>query len=102
MVSKHIVCFSGGKDSVALALYLIYVQKIPKEQIELHHHEVDGKGPDIFDWAYTTSYCRAFAKAMGLPIYFSYREGGIWREMYRKNEGLQDVLYQDEVDATRI
>ena len=96
-----LVAFSGGKDSVAMVLDLID-KGVDKSKIILHHHEVDGRGQNLFDWKCTTSYCRAFAKALGLKILFSYREGGIVREMYRENEGLQDVLYQREQDGEFI
>ena len=36
-----IVAFSGGKDSLALVLLLLLLG-VPKERIELWHHEVDG------------------------------------------------------------
>lgn len=91
--AKILVCFSGGKDSIAMVLDLLN-QGIEKSRIILHHHEVDGAGENLFDWIVTTEYCLAFAKAFGLEILFSYREGGILREIYRQNEGLQDVLYQ--------
>jgi 3'-phosphoadenosine 5'-phosphosulfate sulfotransferase (PAPS reductase)/FAD synthetase len=90
---KIIVAFSGGKDSVAMVLYLLDLG-IDKSRIELHHHDVDGRGINLFDWACTPSYCKAFAKAFGLPIIFSWREGGILREIRRENEGLQDVYYE--------
>ena len=89
----YIVAFSGGKDSIAMVLYLLKTG-VPKSQIELHHHEVDGRGEALFDWSCTTSYCEAFAKAFDLPLYFSYRSGGIAREMFRQNETVQDVYFQ--------
>jgi len=98
---KIILFFSGGKDSVAMVLYLLELG-IDKKRIELHHHEVDGRGEALFDWPCTTSYCQAFADAFGMPLIFSWREGGIVREMYRKNEGLQDVLYELNGEIIRL
>ncbi len=92
--AKILIAFSGGKDSVALVLYMLELG-IAKERIELHHHEVDGRGVDLFDWACTPSYCQAFADAFELPLIFSWRQGGILREMNRENEGLQDVYYEE-------
>jgi len=91
---KFLVCFSGGKDSISMVLYLLE-SGVSKDRIILHHHDVDG-GENLFDWVVTTKYCSDFAKAFGLGILFSYREGGIHREMLRENEGLQDVLYQQQ------
>lgn len=92
---KFLVCFSGGKDSIAMVLDLLD-KGVDKKRIILHHHDVDG-GVNLFDWKTTTQYCLAFAKAFGLEILFSYRQGGILREIYRENEGLQDVYYQREM-----
>ena len=44
---KIIVAFSGGKDSVAMVLYLLDLG-IDKSRIELHHHLVDGKNQNLF------------------------------------------------------
>ena len=96
---KVIIAFSGGKDSVALVLRAIYEFKIPKNQIELWHHEVDGMGENVWDWQCTPSYCKAFAKAMGVPILFSYADGGITKEIYKENGFLQPVFFQEEQDG---
>lgn len=60
---RFVVAFSGGKDSVALVLHLIELG-IPRDKIELHHHDIDGHGPTFMDWDITPAYCRAFAGAM--------------------------------------
>lgn len=91
----YIIAFSGGKDSIAMVLHLLE-KGVPRENIHLHHHDVDGGGTNIWDWACTTSYCEAFAKAFGLKLFISYRVGGIDRETLRQNEGLQNVKYQIE------
>ncbi len=93
-----LVGFSGGKDSIAMVLMLIKAG-VPKHRIILHHHDVDGDGEDLFDWKCTKSYCIAFAKAFGLELLFSYRKGGIVREIFRNEEARQDVYYQREVDG---
>lgn len=90
-----IIAFSGGKDSIAMVLYLLE-QGVDRRRIHLHHHDVDGGGPNLFDWPCTKSYCKAFADAMGLSLFFSYREGGIYRELFRNAEPRQDILYQRE------
>ena len=44
----YYVAFSGGKDSIALVLYLLD-QGVPHERIELHHHLVDGRSESFMD-----------------------------------------------------
>src|SRR5581483_1966151 len=90
-----IIAFSGGKDSVALVLHMISLGVNP-DRIHLHHHEVDGKGANLFDWPCTASYCEAFARAFNLKLFFSYRKGGIYRAIYRKSEPRQDIYFQLE------
>jgi len=96
---KVIIAFSGGKDSVAMVLKALFIDKIPREQIELHHHEVDGEGPTIWDWPCTNSYCKAFAKHFGLKLLFSYAGGGITRAIFRQNELRQGTYYQEVPDG---
>jgi 3'-phosphoadenosine 5'-phosphosulfate sulfotransferase (PAPS reductase)/FAD synthetase len=79
---RILVAFSGGKDSLACVLHLLDLG-VPRDKIELHHHDVDGGDRTFMDWAVTPAYCRAVAKALGIPIYFSYKIGGFEREMMR-------------------
>ena len=95
---KILVAFSGGKDSIAMVLHLLELG-IDKARIELHHHDVDGSSYKIFDWICTEQYCIDFAKYLDIPIFFSYREGGIIREAMRENQPRGNVYYQSEVDG---
>lgn len=81
-----IIAFSGGKDSLACLLLLIKMG-CPTSKIELWHHDIDGheNNGSFMDWKVTPSYCKAVAKAFGLPIYFSWREGGFLKEMTKQN-----------------
>lgn len=80
---RILVAFSGGKDSLACVLHLLDLG-VPKERIELWHHEIDGReGSTLMDWAVTPDYCRKVAEALGLPIYFSWKVGGFEGEMLR-------------------
>jgi 3'-phosphoadenosine 5'-phosphosulfate sulfotransferase (PAPS reductase)/FAD synthetase len=88
-----LVAFSGGKDSIAMVLYLLELG-IDKDRIHLHHHDVDGGAERTFDWACTKSYVKRFADEIGLKLFFSYRKGGIQRAIYRNNEPKQDVYFQ--------
>lgn len=78
-----VVAFSGGKDSVACVLALLDAGADPA-RMELWHHEVDGReGSRLMDWPCTSAYVRAFGEAFGLPVYFTWKEGGFEREMNR-------------------
>ena len=88
------VFFSGGKDSVAAVLHLLE-QGVPKERVELHHHRVDGaEGSDLFDWPVTDAYVKAFADALGLKLYFSWKEEGLEGEMLRNNERTKAAWFE--------
>lgn len=78
-----VVAFSGGKDSLACVLHLIG-RGVPRERLELWHHDVDGReGSALMDWPVTRDYCRKVAAALDIPLYFSWKEGGFAREMDR-------------------
>ena len=89
----YVVFLSGGKDSVACLLELIE-QGIPREKIECHHHLIDGEGPEFMDWPCTEEYCKALCKALGVKLYFSWKEGGFLREMERDNAPTAAVLFE--------
>lgn len=82
---KYIVAFSGGKDSSACFLHLLDMG-IPKDKIELWHHDIDGDSDHFFDWPITKNYCKQFAKAFGVKIYFSWKQGGFERELLRHDQ----------------
>jgi 3'-phosphoadenosine 5'-phosphosulfate sulfotransferase (PAPS reductase)/FAD synthetase len=87
-----IVCQSGGKDSLALLLHLLDLDVAP-ERIECHHHLVDGReGSRLMDWEVTEAYCEALCKALGVALTFSWREGGIERELLRDGTPTAPVL----------
>lgn len=80
-----IVCMSGGKDSWACLLRLIELG-VDRTKIELWHHEVDGReGSTLMDWAFMPSYNKKLAQAFGLPLYFSWLEGGFEGELLKMN-----------------
>jgi len=83
---KFVVAFSGGKDSLACVLHLLELG-VPKDRIELWHHEIDGReGSNLMDWASTPAYCRKVAKELGISYFSSWKEGGFEREMLRDNQ----------------
>jgi 3'-phosphoadenosine 5'-phosphosulfate sulfotransferase (PAPS reductase)/FAD synthetase len=93
--SAVIVSFSGGKDSLASVLSLLE-QGCPPSLIQLWHQDVDG-GPDdppFMDWPVTRAYVRAVADALGLPVFFQYREGGFLGEMMKEDARTRPVRFQ--------
>jgi 3'-phosphoadenosine 5'-phosphosulfate sulfotransferase (PAPS reductase)/FAD synthetase len=93
---RFVVFFSGGKDSVACVLSLLDAG-IDPALIELHHHIIDGReGSDLMDWPVTEAYCEAFAKAMGMQIYFSWKVGGFEREMLRQDSLTAPIAWETE------
>lgn len=67
---KIIILLSGGKDSVACLLYILDLG-VPKERIELWHHDIDGESEKPMDWLPTKNYCKALAAILDIPIRFS-------------------------------
>lgn len=88
-----LVAFSGGKDSIA-ALLALFEAGVPASRIELHHHDVDGGAKTFMDWTCTTDYCRAVAASFGMPIYFSFKEGGFEREMDRDQAPTAPIIFE--------
>lgn len=98
---RYLVFFSGGKDSVACFLWLLE-QGIPLENIELHHHLVDGReGSELMDWPITTDYCTKFAAAFGVRMSFSWKEGGFEREMLRNETPTAPVHFYTQSGEKR-
>ncbi|WP_027628133.1 phosphoadenosine phosphosulfate reductase family protein [Ruminiclostridium cellobioparum] len=80
---KIIILFSGGKDSTACYFKLIEMG-VPKEKIELWHHDIDGGHPTRkMDWPCTANYVKSFAEATGTYLRLSWRQNGFWGEVYR-------------------
>ncbi|EIM28590.1 hypothetical protein MicloDRAFT_00027280 [Microvirga lotononidis] len=89
-----VVATSGGKDSLGCLLECIE-KGAPMERIELWHHDVDDReGSTLFDWPVTRSYVSALAEAFGLPLYFSWKQGGLEREMLRNNARTAPISFQ--------
>jgi 3'-phosphoadenosine 5'-phosphosulfate sulfotransferase (PAPS reductase)/FAD synthetase len=91
---RVVVAFSGGKDSIACVLALLEAG-VPRERIELWHHLVDGReGSTLMDWPCTEAYVRAFGRALGIPVCFSWRIGGFEREMLRSDERTAPIAFE--------
>lgn len=97
-----IVACSSGKDSQDCVLYVKSLG-VDMRKVELWHHEVDGRPGDdqggstafgMFDWPVTHAYTKAFAAALGIPVYFSWRHGGISREMFRQDALTAPVSFE--------
>ena len=80
-----VVCMSGGKDSIACLLRLIEMD-VDLARVETWHHDVDGnEGSQLMDWLFMRDYNRKLAAAFGVPLYFSWLEGGFEGEMLKEN-----------------
>jgi 3'-phosphoadenosine 5'-phosphosulfate sulfotransferase (PAPS reductase)/FAD synthetase len=91
-VYKYPICCSGGKDSVALTLWAM--ANLPQHKLELVHHRIDGIGDNFFDYPITDAYVSALAKHLGIPLYFSWLDGGIHGEMHRTNAARRPTFYE--------
>jgi 3'-phosphoadenosine 5'-phosphosulfate sulfotransferase (PAPS reductase)/FAD synthetase len=90
----YLVQFSGGKDSTACLLHLLDLG-VPRHKIELWHSLVDGKGEAAFmDWEVTKDYCKKFARAFDIPIYFNWKQGGFKREMLRNDSATAPCFFE--------
>lgn len=56
------VSFSGGKDSVATAIYVYEYYKVPKNKILLEHYY------NPFEWFDIEDYCKYFSEAFGIKL----------------------------------
>ncbi|MGR6425698.1 phosphoadenosine phosphosulfate reductase domain-containing protein [Aeromonas veronii] len=82
---RIVVCMSGGKDSIASVLHL-RESGVDMSKVELWHHDIDGReGSQLMDWHFMASYNQALADELGLPLYFSWLEGGFEGEMLKEN-----------------
>lgn len=92
-----VVAVSGGKDSVGCLLWAI---ESGFKNIEVWHHSVDGRSLNSspvhhhFDWPVTESYCIALADHLDLPIYFSWLEGGLFRELNKEDARKAPTLFE--------
>ncbi|CAN7640256.1 phosphoadenosine phosphosulfate reductase domain-containing protein [Massilia sp. LjRoot122] len=90
---KILCAVSGGKDGIA-SLLLILEAGVPKDRIEIHHHLVDGKGPNFMDWPVSSSYVRKLGEVLGIRVIESWREGGFLREMLRDGQSTAPVSFE--------
>jgi 3'-phosphoadenosine 5'-phosphosulfate sulfotransferase (PAPS reductase)/FAD synthetase len=88
-----IVAISGGADSTACLLRLVELGVEP-HRIEAWHHLIDGDAHRLFDWPITEAYCRKLTAELGIPLYFSYRLGGLEREMLRKDAPTGPIAFE--------
>lgn len=95
-----IVLFSGGKDSTA-AYFKLLELGVPKNKIELWHHDIDGKNKERrMDWPCTQEYVKAFAEREKVTLRVSWRDQGFWGEVYRVGASYPIRYMQDgEVES---
>ncbi|MFL6284511.1 MAG: phosphoadenosine phosphosulfate reductase family protein [Pyrinomonadaceae bacterium] len=97
----RVIFLLSGKDSV-FAMMRMLERGVDPAKAEIWHHPVDGKplhlggSRGLFDWPVSTSYVAAAGAALGIPVRYQWREGGLEREMLRENEYTQPCSYQLE------
>ena len=95
----RVIVMLSGKDSI-FALMTMLERGVEPEQIEIWHQNTDGRPvhlggkPGLFEWPVSSAYVLAAGEALGIPVKFQWREGGIEREMLRQNERIQPCSYQ--------
>ena len=89
----HILVCMSGKDSLASLLHILDARVDPC-RIELHHHLVDGPDQPFMDWPVSAPYLGALAEAFRVPLYNSWREGGLLREMLRDGDATAPVTFE--------
>lgn len=95
-----VILISGGKDSVACYFKMLELG-VPKEKIELWHHDIDGGHPTRrMDWKCTQNYMKALADAEGVKLRVSYRVNGFFGELYRI--GASEPIEWIEPDTGKI
>lgn len=68
---QYHICFSGGADSLAVALIMKYGYKIPTEKMVLVHMRVDGDpsvNRQLFDWPQTDEYLKYASRMLDIPL----------------------------------
>ncbi|MCR1345344.1 phosphoadenosine phosphosulfate reductase family protein [Acidithiobacillus ferrooxidans] len=88
-----LVAFSGGKDSMACLLHLLELG-VSRKRMELWHHRIDGADGALMDWPVTEGYCSAIAAHFGLPIFFSWKDGGFEQEMLRDHSPTAPIHFE--------
>jgi 3'-phosphoadenosine 5'-phosphosulfate sulfotransferase (PAPS reductase)/FAD synthetase len=71
--------FSGGKDSLACVLLLLYGYKVPKEKLVLVHMRVDGSYENevFFDWEQTDEYLNYCSEKLDIPLVTIFADMGL-------------------------
>lgn len=97
---RVLIAFSGGKDSLA-CIKAVLDAGISRDRIELWHHDVDGQeGSELMDWPCTRAYCKAVADHLGIPLYYSWKEGGFEREMLRDGTRTAPIRFETPEGTT--
>lgn len=91
---RVLIMFSGGKDSAASFLHLVELG-VSLEKVEVWHQLIDGRDQRILmDWPVTPDYCRAFAEAFSVPLYYQWKQGGFEGEMLRQNRATAATSFE--------
>lgn len=96
-----IVAFSGGADSLAcLLLFRHLLHSLDQShKLEAWHHCVDGDPyspppPVPMDWPITRSYVTAVCTHLNVPLYLSWKHGGIHGELFRQSSPTAPISFE--------
>lgn len=92
-----ILNISAGADSMG-CLFELKKQGLDFSKLELWHQCVDGRGDqyhEFWDWPCTESYIESVGQYFGVPVYYQWRDRGIYGEMMRENQLSGDVFYSE-------
>ncbi|MFB8378198.1 hypothetical protein [Paenibacillus taichungensis] len=99
-----ILNLSAGADSMG-CLFELKKQGLDFSKLELWHQCVDGRGEqyhEFWDWPCTESYIESVGQYFGVPVYYQWRDRGIYGEMMRDNQLAGDVFYSEGQETVRL
>ncbi|MGE7828850.1 phosphoadenosine phosphosulfate reductase family protein [Paenibacillus sp. NPDC093718] len=101
----HVILnISAGADSMG-CLFELIKQGLDLSKLELWHQCVDGHGDqyrEFWDWPCTESYIESVGKYFGVPVYYQWRDQGLYGELMRENRLTGDVFYEEDGQTVRL
>ncbi|EJW13827.1 phosphoadenosine phosphosulfate reductase family protein [Paenibacillus alvei] len=99
-----ILNLSGGADSMG-CLFHLKNAGLDFSKLEIWHQCVDGKADtykEFWDWPCTEGYIESVARYFNVPLYYQWRDKGIYGELMRENRLTGDVFYSENSKIIRL